>query len=73
MSAKHTPGHNAFSRWGMFTAPQGSIVTNCYAHTVRCASMLNWHAPSSPACGAYQNDECDAFGAATVKATGSAS
>ena len=62
---------NSVSRWGLFTAPQGSIVTCCHTHTARHASMLNWRAPSSPACGAYMNDECDCFGYAL--ATGSAS
>lgn len=50
---------NALSLWGMFSVPQGSIVTLCYAHGVRSASMLNWRAPSSPACGAYCNDDSD--------------
>jgi len=55
---------NALSRWGMFTAPQGSIVTCCFAHTVRCASMMNWRSPSSAACGAYGNDDSDPTGGA---------
>lgn len=73
MSAPHTPGHNALSRWGIFTIPQGSIVTCCYAHVARCASMLNWFAPSSPACGAYADDELDVAQAAIAKAAGIAS
>lgn len=48
---------NALSRWGMFSVPQGSIVTCCYWHVARCRSMLNWFSPRSPACGAYQNDD----------------
>jgi hypothetical protein len=71
VSAGHTPGpalNSPLSRWGMFKVPQGSIVTCCFAHAARCTSMLNWRPPSSPACGAYANDECDMFGAAIAKA-----
>jgi hypothetical protein len=57
MNTDRIAAENALSRWGMFTHPQGSIVTNCFAHVSRCQSMLNWRSPDSPACGAYGNDD----------------